>query len=506
MTASTTLSLKVPLSTAFPQARIYLLFFFILFFFFGFVRSASGQCPHSARVYANEQKFYGSGILGLLPGTIENAGLAVDGLVNTRSTLKVDLGLLNASHAIQYLKFPTAIAAGTPVTIKLTLPASAVGLIDNFIIQPFNNLHWNNALAIFGGQRWEATAAGSPYTGATLLNALSGKGDVEITITPTVGYEGVWIDVGSLVGVGVSMDVYHAYVMQSTTADIDCDERIDVLAGVRAGTVVGGVANATGGVSNPADPMGTLGTAKWAATDVDPAYATYAQLNTGVKVLSELYHTTIFSTPSFAGDSLKIVLQDPGALLLDLGLLNGVIIQPYLGTVPAGPELKNTSSLLKLNLLSSAGNLHVLTAAVASAFDRIEIKIGGVAGALQSIRIYDVTRKIPLPKLTANVNGSPLPDIICSNATAGITFTRDNTTCTKYTWHNGTTDAVITAGVSADGLSFTPAISAGGVYKYYVKAIREKCNISVVQPIVSATQVLTVLARPGSPYLTIQVN
>lgn len=479
----------------YPVRRLSLILPCILFLFLS--AEGNAQCTRQIRVYADAQQTYTSGILGLLAGTVDNAPYATDGLVNTASTLKVDLGILNASHAIQYLKFPQRITANTPVTIKLSLPATLVGLFDNFIIQPFTNLHYNSG--VFGlGARWEADAAGAAYTGVSLLNAVSGKGSVDITLTPTVDYDGIWIDLSSVVAVGASINIYHAYIQKTTATPIDCEERIDVLSGVRAGTVIGGIANATGGISNPSDPLGTLGTAPWAAVDNDPNYTTYAQLNTGAAVLSEVYHTTIFSTPSLEGDSVQIVLQDPGGILLTLGLLNGVTIQPYLGNTPAGSALDNTGALLSLRLLPGAGNKYVITAPVAASFDRVEVKIGGIAGALQSIRIYDVKRTIPIPVTSLTLNGLPATGPVCLNqASSGLSFKVTGAeTCATYTWYDAS-NTLLTGGVAADGLSFSPSITTAGTYQYYVKLSRNGCTLSTAQTPIS----ITVNALPEEPVI-----
>lgn len=457
------------------------------------------QCTRYVRTYASVQQSYSSGLLGLLKGTITNGALAADNNVATASTLQVDLGILNASHAIQYLKFPQRVSANTAVTIKLSVPATLAGLFDNFTIQPFTNLHYNPG-GFLVEARWEADVAGAAYTGVNLLNAASGKGTVSITLTPTVDYDGIWVDLSSIVAVGASMNIYHAYIEKAAPANPDCEERIDVLSGIRAGTVVGGIANATGGISNPSDPMGTLGTAPWAAVDNDPDYTTYAQLNTGVAVLSQVYHTTIFSTPSVAGDSVQIVLQDPGGLLLNLGLLNGVTVQPYLGNTPAGAALDNTGSLLSLRLLPGAGNKYVITAPVAASFDRVEIKIGGVTGALQSLRIYDVQRKIHVPVTTLTLNGSNTSGPVCLSQVSGLLFRVNSTsaeTCATYTWHDSATGTPVAGGVSADGLSFSPPITTAGTYKYYVKLSRTGCTAGSAQSPIS----ITVNALPEEPVI-----
>src|SRR5690606_11479917 len=225
----------------------------------GLVGDVMGQ--DQVRKYASDQKFHGQALLGLLlPGTIDGAGNAVDQNPKTHSTLSVTAGVLNQMLATQYLDFEKTVPAGTPVTVKLTLPASALGLVDNFRIQPYTNLNYGGGVLGLG-DHWRADAAGAEFQGTNLLNLLSGKGSVEFTITPTVAFEGVWIEVGSVLGLGVSMDVYHAYIMEDATLPCDeKDEAIDVLTGVRAGTIVGGVANATGSVTDP-----------WDIIDGDPA-------------------------------------------------------------------------------------------------------------------------------------------------------------------------------------------------------------------------------------------
>src|SRR5690606_38808652 len=120
-----------------------------------------------------------------------------------------------------------------------------------------------------------------------------------------------------------------------------CDEKdkaVDVLTGVRAG--LAGIANATGSVTNP-----------WNVIDGD--VSTSAVMNTGVAVLSEVYHTSIFQTVSRPNQVAKVVIQGTTTGLgglLDLSLLSGLTIQPYLGSEAVGDPLNN-STLLSLRLL-----------------------------------------------------------------------------------------------------------------------------------------------------------
>src|SRR5690606_1524590 len=139
---------------------------------------------------------------------------------------------------------------------------------------------------------------------------------------------------------------------------------------------------ATGSVTDP-----------WNVVDGDPS--TFALMSTGVQALSEVYHTTIFQTASRPNQVAKVVLQNPGGGLLDLGLLNGLTIQPYLGSTAVGGPI-NESNLLSLRILPGANDVYELIVPIAGSFDRIEIQMGGVAGLLNELRLYEVSR---LPEL-----------------------------------------------------------------------------------------------------------
>src|SRR5690606_24796794 len=190
-------------------------------------------------------------------------------------------------------------------------------------------------------------------------------------------FNGVYLSLTSVLSVGQSLDLFHAYIMED--AQVSCSEAdmpIDVLSGVRAGTVVGGIANATGEVIN-----------SWGMVDGSGP----TTLNVGVQLLSEVFHTTIFSTPSRPHQIVKIIFEDPGGGLLDLGLLTGLKIQPYLGNTAVGLPL-NESTLLSLRLLPGSSGIAELTVPVAGSFDRIEISMGGVLGALASLTLHEVSR------------------------------------------------------------------------------------------------------------------
>src|SRR5690606_11368366 len=113
---------------------------------------------------------------------------------------------------------------------------------------------WSGALGLVGeghNTGYNSTNRVEYYAGASLLNLLNGAGQFEITFTPTTNYQGVYLSLGSVLSLGLSADLFHAYILEEYSYS-DCEEKndaIDLLSGVRAGTVVGGIANATGFVN-----------------------------------------------------------------------------------------------------------------------------------------------------------------------------------------------------------------------------------------------------------------
>ncbi|NLR62080.1 hypothetical protein HGH93_28570 [Chitinophaga polysaccharea] len=453
-----------------------ILCFFSLIFPFSSVSAQSGCPVPKIRKYALGQRPVATPLLA----SVTNAGNAADGNPVTNSTLNAALGVLGLVTATQYLSFNSQVAAGTPVYVKINYPVSLVGLGSSFTVQPF----------VYDASHNEQPV-GLSYTAGDLLAVLSGAGDMEVAFTPQtaagtpVAYDGVSVTLNGVLSVGASMGVYDAYILQDATS-ATCNQPIDVLAGVRAGGL--SIANATGSVIT-----------KWNAIDADPTLSTYAQLNTGLAVLSEVFETVLFNTTTRPGDSIYIVLQDPGAGLLDLNLLTGFTIQPYLGKTAAGSPITNTNTLLNLRLLTGAGNKYVLSAAIPAAFDRIDIQMGGVVGALSSLLIYDVKTIMPVPTYGLTINGSASANPVCIKDAGKLQLNISNADpCATYNWYQSNNTTLL-----GTGTSFKPVITSPGTYTYYVEAVRSGCN-SIASNRMPVT--VTVVPRPGAPLLTIQLN
>lgn len=317
------------------------------------------------RKYATRQHSFES------TSTVSNQGLAIDGNPKTASTLNVPLDALGILSATQVIDFhtsnatdaqPSPIAAGTPITVKLELPQNLLGIASGITIQPITNLQRNNITGI-----WSYQNVGTSYTGTNLLNLLTGAGSQELTITPNVNFHGIRITLGGVVAVGLTAQVYDAYIMENATSDIACNDKIDALSGV--GSYLQGLANLAtdiGQVNNPWNVIdGTLPA---------PTRLGYSLAQVG----SYVYHTTIFKSPSVVGDSVRMVLKQNGTIL-SLGVLrNSLSIRTYNGNSAGTPIPGTNTSLIAIDLLSGTTDQFEVKFAPSVVFDRVELQLGAL--------------------------------------------------------------------------------------------------------------------------------
>ncbi|RXK83558.1 immunoglobulin domain-containing protein [Filimonas effusa] len=446
------------------------------------------------RRYADMQK-EGRALLGLR-GTLTSAAAAADNDPATYSTLSVTLSALGLINTTQFLQFttngttPRDIPANTPVTIKFSMPAGLLGLVNGIEIGSFTGLADNNNILYSSGAY--ATAPTAIYTSVDLANVLSGTGNVELTVTPAQIYNGVYVKLlGGVLGAGLSLNLFGAYILEDAPGNINCDQRMDVLYG-SDGLIGLNAATVLGAVNNPYNSI-----------DADANYTTYAELNAAVQALGYVYLTPVFPTASDAGDSVQIVLQYPGSLLT-LSLLNGLSIQPYLGSAAAGSELTAGGGLLSLRLLNGSTDKYILTMKVGASFDRVQIRIAGLLNVALggALRIYDVSRIQQRPQSSLTINTTPTPSAFCLNQSSGFAV---NVTgpqnCTVYTWYDAANNPVST-GVSANGQTFTPVITTAGDYNYTIKASRSGCNNTAASSPISYT-IYPTPATPVVPPVTV---
>ncbi|WCT11850.1 immunoglobulin domain-containing protein [Mucilaginibacter jinjuensis] len=442
-----------------------------------------GQCTVSTRNYANSTQTNFTPLLA----SVTNPNYAIDTDPSTASVLSSVITIGQVITVTQFISFQTQITAGTPVTVKLGVPASLVSLLGGVTIQPFTGLQNN----IFTG--WQATAAGDPLTNTSLLGLIGGGGDVEITFTPksgstNVAYNGVWVTLSG-VAIGQSLKVYDAYVMQTTPTANACGPAIDVLSGVRAGGI--SLANATGTVTTPTNA-------------IDNDLTTAATLNVGAQVLSDVFLTAVFNSPSQPGDVVRILMTNPaGNNLLSLGALANFTVQLYNGSTAVGSPITSSSSgLLSLSLLtppsaSTQMYLDIKSLPTDPPFDRVDIQLGGLLSAGTSLSIYDIKR-IPATPITSMDGTVSSSKSVCQGNTSALSVSNPQSSCTTYNWYS-----TATGGTSlATGTSYTPPAAnlTGTANTYYVEASRTGCGeVSERTPVTININPLPGITYSGTP-------
>ncbi len=456
------------------------------------------QCENTKRTYADFQGSiqYGLKVLGgsLIMGTISDAPNAVNGQVKDASTLGVGVGLAGLASSTQFLQFsaaggsPRSIPANTPVTIKISLPTEVLSVLSGVEIGTFTGLQpvgasWplGGLLGAGHGAGYTATSINPIYNSTNIAGVISGSGEIEITLSPNQIYNGIYVKVsGTLLSVALSAKLFHAYIMETTTNHIDCDEVIDVLSGVQP-TVIGGVLNASGRVTDPFN-------------SIDSDKDSYALMDVGISVLNKIYLTAIFNKPSQPKDSVSIIIGKPGGGLLNLNLLTGFVIQPYLNGAKAGAAFDNTGTFLNIRLFPGSTDKYEVTFPITAVYDRLEITTGGLAGVLGSLRIYDIKRKLAKPRTLID----PIAEdarAICQGETT--TFSVNNPqVCTEYKWYDAETGGTLLH----IGENYTPTSSlVPGDYIYYVQGSRTYCVTGVSERLRVKLKVnpLPTLAVPG---------
>ncbi|MFG4005193.1 immunoglobulin domain-containing protein, partial [Flavobacterium aquidurense] len=396
------------------------------------------------RVYADSQ-LKGT----IISGTVTNEFLAVDKDPATYSTITTGFGLLGIGTTWQNLQWPTTIVKGTPVTVKLGLQNSLLAVGER--------------VSVIGTKR---NSGGTPIDIGTLqsisgslLKLLPGQNSFEYTFVPsnTAGvqdYDGIRVQLGSIVSLAQNVNVYDAYYKKEVT-QIACGQGDieDVFSGVKDLGI--GVLTATVGVSDP-----------WNVADKD--VATYATMFNGVGVLAGAELTATFRTPSMVGDSLRITISKPGTLL-NVGVLAGFRIQLYSGNIAVGAPIQgnDNTGLLTLKLLSGDTMAMTIVAPQTQPYDKVVITLAAAVNVLDQLRVHTIDR-VTNTKVEGSDDNNKIT--VCPGAT--ITLTAPDKLCADYTWYDSPTGGTKVS----DGKTFTlPATLAAGTYKYYVQPMRYGC-------------------------------
>ncbi|WP_035137062.1 Ig-like domain-containing protein, partial [Flavobacterium chungangense] len=144
---------------------------------------------------------------------------------------------------------------------------------------------------------------------------------------------------------------------------------------------------------------------------VDGNSATATRLTVPVGLINGWIQQTLqFNNPGRAGDIVDVELELPGGLA-DVALLGVVSLATYNGATYNNDRVLINNSLVTLQLLS--GNRFKASVEAGAAFDRVEIRLGGLAAVLTSLDIYQATYRYKTPTGLANRT-------ICSGQTTTI--------------------------------------------------------------------------------------
>ncbi|WP_163396731.1 hypothetical protein [Flavobacterium limi] len=200
------------------------------------------------------------------------------------------------------------------------------------------------------------------------------------------------------------------YYVESQSATGNCvSARIPVLVNVQPAALGGCLeagsqqTNQNGlcllcGVTNPNNSV-----------DGNPATATRLTVPVGL-INGWIQQTLQFNNPGRAGDIVDVELELPGGLA-DVALLGAVSLATYNGAAYNNDRVFINNSLVTLQLLS--GNRFKASVEAGAAFDRVEIRLGGLAALLTSLDIYQATYRYKSPTGLANKT-------ICSGQTTTI--------------------------------------------------------------------------------------
>jgi hypothetical protein len=392
------------------------------------------------RVYASGQS---SG--SIITGGVANGANAIDGDPQTYSTIVTGLGVAGVGTTWQNLTWPTTIPKGTPVTIKLGAEYSGLAVAQGLsVVGTKNGIDIGTIRTIDG----------------SLLDLLPGEKSYEYTFVPSniagpQDYDGIRVISGAVLSVAQNTRVYEAYyTRQVTTLFCTPGDVEDVFYGASDLGLPVGALTSTVGVSDA-----------WNVADND--ITTYTTMYNGIGLLAAADLTVEFKTPSIASDTLRIVVSKPG-VLLDVNLLTGFSIQRYMGNVPVGAPIQNTSTLLGLRVLPGNTLSMVLLSAQPEPYDRVRIRLGGVAGVLDLLRIHSVDRVA-----NSQVIGGDADNKITVCAGADVTLATPPDACSDYIWYDSPTGGTVVA----NGVTFTiPETLTEGIYKYFIQPVRYGCE------------------------------
>ncbi|RPD37963.1 gliding motility-associated C-terminal domain-containing protein [Chitinophaga barathri] len=217
------------------------------------------------------------------------------------------------------------------------------------------------------------------------------------------------------------------------------------------------------------------------AVDTDTTNAATVTLPVGVA--GSISYFFDFGSLAAAGDTVKIRFATPAGLL-DAAALSRIEVTSYNGATSNNDTRTLSNSALRVVLLGGANQQAVLFAPGAP-YTRVEIRMGGLVGALLNMNLYYANRVLASPTVTANTT------TLCAGGQATLTATAsDSATVRWYTQPTGGTP-VFTGKVYTTGALTTTTT-------YYAESYRASTNC--VNPIRTPVTI-SILPVPDAPVI-----
>ncbi|MCH7396491.1 T9SS type A sorting domain-containing protein [Belliella sp. DSM 107340] len=357
----------------------------LIFFFLVLICSVhSNTSAQNARIYANAGANSGSSLLG----SINNVQNAIDSDVGTNATLVVT----GIGNSFVRPIFPSPVAAGTPARIKIGKPSGLLNLLTGVRVR-----------AYLGG-----TTVSPWFTLNSLTGLLAGVETSEVIFTPVnaggipVVYDRIEIRLEGALSLRLSLDVYDVYYLSDELSV--CDLVKDYL--------YGSTSNIVGGMNPVSNPQAAF----------DGNLGTYADLRANVGLFNKTHLTALFDDRSRSGDSVHVVLRNPGSLL-DLSLLTQQFaINTYMDNLLV-ENMELLQTFISLSLLPGESDIYRLSFPTNEAFNRIEVSLGtGLLSGLGRLHVFDISRS----EHSANIEIQNKDDFIFCVGEP-LTFIQENT-------------------------------------------------------------------------------
>ncbi|WP_126245856.1 Ig-like domain-containing protein [Chitinophaga rhizosphaerae] len=194
---------------------------------------------------------------------------------------------------------------------------------------------------------------------------------------------------------------------------------------------------------------------------VDNDTTNFANISIPVGVAGDVTYNLNFPSLAAAGDTVKLRFATPSGLL-DATALGRIEITSFNGNTSNNDTRALNSGLLRVELLGGA-NQQVVLFKPTGAYNRIQLRVRSLVGALMNVNVYYANRVLAAPTITAS------DSTICAGSTTVLTaVASDSATVRWYTQATGGTP-VFTGKVFT-----TPALSA--TTTYYAESFRASTN------------------------------